>query len=326
MTIKCFALKRPSINSKGIACLRFNGCDEEKYSRTLLTQLKREWHFFWFSSWRCRLKDIPYQDLIDIWVVWDDLIRELAASRASTHVAIRGGCETAERHDLLAHPLQGIEPEIDILYIARFFPQKRPDVAVQCVRYIADRYPSVRAVFLESPASDYAVRMQVVSQIKKYGLESNVTIKTVPVAQVNWYLNRSRLSLFTSDIEGICRAVLQSLLAERPLLCYRYTEAITRELYDDRYFHYYDEQTANAIGAAACKVLEKAATNPGARNYVLAEKRIRFHNVAEWQAEILEAARPLYLRDGQCIESNDIVAESELRRPSHFWQEFVMEQ
>jgi glycosyltransferase involved in cell wall biosynthesis len=286
--------------------------------------LKRDWHFFWFSSWKCALKEIPYHDLIDVFVVWDDLIREIEMTKRTDCVVVRGGCETFEQHDSLFYPIPSAHRDVDIIYIARFIRPKRPDVALKCVRYVTQRRPSCRTLFLESKASDPEMRKWVRDEIVRLGLSDNVSIRSVPLAEVNSCLNRARVSLFTSDEEGVCRAVLQSLLAERPLLCYRNTQALTRHFYDERYFHFYDYQDEEYVGRAALELLTGPnTTNPGARQYVLGEKGLKFYDLAGWQADVLRAAEPIYLREGQELDPNDILPPSELTL-SQFWRPFEL--
>jgi hypothetical protein len=163
--------------------------------------------------------------------------------------------------------------------------------------------------------------MWVQAERTRHGLSDNLEIRTVPLADVNAFLNRSRLSLFTSDEEGMCRAVIQTLLAERPILCYRGSKAITRIIYDNRYFNFYSDQTERSVGEAADYVLTHCPPhNTGARDYILAEKGMKFFDLAGWRDEVLSAAAALYARDGQQIETRDIVPLEEL----HLWQPFEM--
>lgn len=324
MNINGLILKRPSPNSKGMVCLRFDH-GGERYPREAIVRLKRNWHFFWFSSWNYSLHEIPYNDLIDLFVVWDDLAAEIGQSGRRDCIAIRGGGETFEPHERLFYPMPQITPDIDLLYIARFIPEKRCDVALRCVQYLAARMPGCRAVFLESMASEPQMRRWVQQQRRESGIAENLRIGAVPLSKVNTFLNRARIVLFTSDREGLCRAVIQALLAERPLLCYRHTSALTRLLYDSRYCHYYDDQDDNSCGKAVLDLLQRGAhNNPGARQYVLQEQRINFHELPGWQAEILAASEPLYAREGQRIDPADIVSVAELGMS--VWREFeVME-
>lgn len=324
MRMNAFVLKRPSPNSKGLACLRFEGQVGEPYPRDTLLTLKRDWHFFWFSSWNYRLKDIPYNDLIDLFIVWDDLAAEIRSSGRSDCIVLLGGCETAERHDLLFFPIQATRCDVDVLYVARFAEAKRCDVALKCVHYLAERRADVRAVFLESPASEPCSKEWATREIERLGLGNNLLLTTVPLSAVNSFLNRARISLFTSDDEGVCRAVLQSLLAERPLLCYRNTRALTRSLYDHRFFHYYDEQTEDSVGRAAWNLLESGITsNPGAREYVLDERKLVFEDFAKRQETILAASEGLYSRDGQKLEPKDVIPPDVCVRQA--WRTFELE-
>lgn len=320
--IDCFKLKQPSNGSKGIACLRFGGLNGEPYPRDLILALKRDWYFFWFSSWNYRLSEIPYHDLIDIFVVWDDLLEELQQTGRTDCILLRGGCETFEPHDRIFHPIAGLRRDIDLLYIARFITSKRCDIALGCVHYLAERIPGLRAVFLESGDSEPETRAWVRDEVARLGLGETLVIATVPISMVNALLNRARLTLFTSDREGICRAVLQSLLTERPILCYRHTEALTRLFFDDRYFHYYDRQSETSVGTAALDILTgTVGRNTGARRYVLEEKQVQFRDLRSWQADVLHAANSLFIRDGQRLRWEDCVSDRELNLSSA-WKTF----
>lgn len=322
----CFVLKHSSPKSKGLACLRFEGYPGEVYPRDLILSLKQEWYFFWFSSWNYTLKEIPYYDLIDIFVAWDNLAAEIQESGLTNSIVVRGGSETYEPHHLLFYPIVGLDRNIDVLYIARFLQEKRCDIAMGCVKYLFERNPNVKAVFLESFASSPEMRDWVFRERRRLGLERNLVVGRVPLRNVNTILNRARLSLFTSDEEGMCRAVLQSLLAERPLLCYRNTRSLIRLLYDNRFFNFYDIQTAENAGEVAWRLLSQGSTcdNLGARQYVLDEKKITFHDLVDWKSEILAAAEALYTRDGQRLDSADIVPVSQITN-SFFWQTFQID-
>jgi glycosyltransferase involved in cell wall biosynthesis len=323
MQVDGFILKHPSPGSKGLACLRFPTQSYKQYSREAIESLKREWYFFWFSTWHTPLQNLAFQDLIDIFVVWDDLAAEIAAMRRGDCVVIRGGCETSVRYDLFFYPIPKQTQSIDLLYVARYVPQKRYDIAFQCVQYVTERMPNCKAVFLESPGSEPEAREWILKERARLGLEKNILVGSVEENVVNSFLNRARLCLFTSDEEGMCRSVLQTLLAERPLLCYRNTRAITRSIYDDRYFHFYNEQTRESIGEAAWSILsnDRSQSNRGSRSYLLHEKGIHFRTFSEWRHEILTAAESLYARDGQELKKEDLVPTSQLRY-HQLWREF----
>ena len=308
-----------------MACLRFNN-SIGPYPKEQIQVLKRDWFFFYFSYWAVPLTDIAYHDLIDIFVVWDDLIDEIKASGRTDCVVIRGGSETYEPRDRFFFPRKQIKRDIDIVHIARFINFKRNDIALKCVNYLKRHKPDCKAIFLE-PAwySDSQARENIKAERTLLGLEGNVIIDTGDWKKVNRILNRSRVSLFTSDKEGMCRAVIESLLAERPLLCYRGTHALTRLLFDDRFFRYYDEQNEESVGKAAWELLQSGVKrNHGARKYILEEKAMRFHNLAGWQAEVLNAAKVLYARVGQSLEPADIVPVDELSQNNTFWKEFEL--
>jgi len=323
MRIRSFILKRSSHESKGLACLRFEGYGGGPYPRDIILALKRNWHFFWFSSWNYRLQEIPYHDLIDLFVTREDLASEIQASGRTNCIVVPGGGESFERHDLLFYPTPQLL-DIDLLYIARFIHPKRGDIALQCLRYLADRIPNCRAVFLESLASDPATSKSIRQGRLRLGLENNLEIKSVRLQEVNLFLNRSRMSLFTSDDEGLCRAFLQSLLAERPMLCYRNTKSSTRLFYDNRYCHYYEHQTGKCAGEAAYRLYQQnVLKNPGARDYILKEKGFKFYDLAGWQSHILAASVPLYENDKQRLNPNDIVPADRLTL-SWFWRTFEL--
>jgi len=322
--ISGYILKRPSANSKGLVCLRLDR-PGEPYPREMIAALKRDWHFFWFSVWNTRHERIAYHDLIDIFDTWDEHAEDIRKSGRTDCIVLRGGSETYERHDELFYPIPDTKCDIDLLYVARFTPLKRTDMALACVHFVAQRKPDCRAVFLESLGSDLATRKWVREQIKSLGLENNLQLMSIPLQAVNSYMNRTRLSLFTSDEEGLCRATLQTLLAERPLLCHKHTRALTRNIFDDRYFYYYEEQTEESIGNAAWDILNRpTASNRGARDYLLKEKGFVFYDLPEWQEKIIAAAAPLYARDGQRLDRGDIVSASDATR-FVLWRPFRLE-
>lgn len=322
--INGFILKRSSARSKGLVCLRFNN-SKGPYPKEQIKALKRDWHFFYYSWWAVPLAMTPYHDLIDMFIVWDDLINEIRASGRTDCVIIRGGSETYEPHDKYFSPKLNVKRDIDMVHVARFADFKRNDIALKCVNFVKRYKPDCRAVFLEPIYSDLDVREMIKTQISSLGLESNVIIDSGDWSKVNDILNRSRISLFTSDEEGLCRSVIESLLAERPLLCYRGTRALTRLLYNDRYFNFYDEQTEESVGAAAWKLLRSGVKrNYGARKYILEERAMRFYDLAGWCAEVLTAAQALYDRDGQRLEPADIVSVDELSQNNRFWDNFEL--
>jgi len=322
--ISGYILKHPSASSKGLVCLRLDR-PGESYPREVIAQLKSHWHFFWFSVWNTRHERIAYHDLIDIFVTWDEHAEEIRKSGRTDCIVLRGGSETYERHDKLFYPIPDTQCDIDLLYVARFTPLKRADMALSCVHFVAQRKPDCRAVFLESLGSDLATRKWIREQRKALGLENNLQLMSVPLEEVNSYMNRAHLSLFTSDEEGLCRATLQTLLAERLLLCHKHTRALTRNIFDDRYFHYYEQQTAESVGNAAWDILKQpAASNSGARDYLLKERGFVFYDLPEWQEKIIAAAAPLYERDGQHLDRRDIVPVNDGTRFA-LWRPFRLE-
>jgi hypothetical protein len=166
------------------------------------------------------------------------------------------------------------------------------------------------------------MRRFVREQRKNLRLEENLRIASVGPDLVNDYINRARLSLFTSDVEGLCRSVLQTLLAERWVLCYRHTRALTRLIFDKRYFRFYDHQTEDSIGETAWQFLQEPhRLNRGARDYLLKERQFVFHDLAGWQEQILAAAVPLSERDGQHMDRADVVPIDDGTHLS-LWREF----
>ena len=138
MWLNTMIFKQPSPESKGIACLR---CTGERYPRQLIEALKDDFYLFWFSAWAHRLDAIPYHDLIDCFVGWEDIEEQLLDSGREDYVFVRGGSETYEPHDRRFYSI-GIEPDVDLVYIAKFETYKRYDVALECCRYLAERKPT----------------------------------------------------------------------------------------------------------------------------------------------------------------------------------------
>jgi glycosyltransferase involved in cell wall biosynthesis len=307
MFLKCLVLKKSSARSKGILCLRLNG-SVEPFPRDFIKNLKNRWYLLWFSTTSTTLKDIPYHDLIDIFLTWEDVSSELARSGRKDYVMANLPAETAEPLDDLFYPIDVPALDIDLLYIARFCSFKRYDIALKCAEYLLQRQPTFNVVFLQSRGSDAAARDYVLSERKRLRIESRLAIMHVPQRTVNSYLNRAKLSLFTSDDEGACRAVLQSLLCERPILCYRNTRAQTRLLYDERYFYFYNEQTQESVGRSALDILmQRRFVNIGARHFLLGERGVAFYDLEEWHYKVLEKAQVLYQRDQQPFAVEDIL-------------------
>ena len=307
MKIDGFIIKKPSKNSKGIIYLG-DDYSAAQIPREKIIELKKNWYFFWYHLYKMSLKQIPHNDHISVFVCWDDIINELKNSERQDYFCIKGGSETFTRHDLLFYPITEKEYEYDLIYVSRFFPDKRCDMMFNCVQYLIEHDYPCKALFLENFFQNEKLKENYLNLMYDMKLENYIEIKQVAPDEVNKYFNKSKLSLFTSDIEGLCRAVVETLLAERPILAYKETKALTQTLYDKRFFYFYDFQTKESIGEAALKILKSNNfTNKGARQYILKEKRLPFMDLAAWVKEVTDVFKLIFEKNKEDFNESDLV-------------------
>jgi len=107
-------------------------------------------------------------------------------------------------------------PSFDIILVARLSPEKRIDVFLQTVRFVADRVPDVKAVVI----GDGELRGNLQELASDLGISQNVEF-VGHIHNVEQWLRRSKVFALTSDLEGLPLSAMEAMMCGIPVVASR---------------------------------------------------------------------------------------------------------
>ena len=116
-------------------------------------------------------------------------------------------------------PLPGIQKDFDVVMVATFAPWKRHAVLFRAMKKLRPRRIRLALVGVTWERT----RKEFEQEIRSYGVEDDCTIfQGIPPAQVNEVLNRSKVKVLLTKIEGANRALSEAMSANVPVLVYKH--------------------------------------------------------------------------------------------------------
>jgi glycosyltransferase involved in cell wall biosynthesis len=116
-------------------------------------------------------------------------------------------------------PLPGVQKDFDVIMIATFAPWKRHAVLFRAMQKLRPRRIRVALVGVTWERT----RKEFEQEIRRYGVQDDCTIfQGILPAQVNEALNRSKVKVLLTKIEGANRALSEAMSANVPVVVYKH--------------------------------------------------------------------------------------------------------
>jgi glycosyltransferase involved in cell wall biosynthesis len=116
-------------------------------------------------------------------------------------------------------PLPGVQKDFDVVMIATFAPWKRHAVLFRAMQKLRPRRIRVALVGVTWERT----RIEFEQEIRRYGVQDDCTIfQGILPAQVNEVLNRSKVKVLLTKIEGANRALSEAMSANVPVVVYKH--------------------------------------------------------------------------------------------------------
>jgi glycosyltransferase involved in cell wall biosynthesis len=116
-------------------------------------------------------------------------------------------------------PLPGVQKDFDVIMIATFAPWKRHAVLFRAMQKLRPRRIRVALVGVTWERT----RKEFEQEIRRYGVQDDCTIfQGILPAQVNEVLNRSKVKVLLTKIEGANRALSEAMSANVPVVVYKH--------------------------------------------------------------------------------------------------------
>jgi glycosyltransferase involved in cell wall biosynthesis len=116
-------------------------------------------------------------------------------------------------------PLPGVQKDFDVVMIATFAPWKRHAVLFRAMRKM--RPHRIRVALVGGTWE--RTRKEFEDEIRRYRVQDDCTIfHSIPPAQVNEVLNRSKVKVLLTKIEGANRALSEAMSANVPVVVYKH--------------------------------------------------------------------------------------------------------
>jgi glycosyltransferase involved in cell wall biosynthesis len=116
-------------------------------------------------------------------------------------------------------PLPGVRKDFDIVMIATFAPWKRHAVLFRAMQKLRPHRIRVALVGVTWERT----RKEFEQEIRRYGVQDDCTIfQGILPAQVNEVLNRSKVKVLLTKIEGANRALSEAMSANVPVVVYKH--------------------------------------------------------------------------------------------------------
>jgi glycosyltransferase involved in cell wall biosynthesis len=140
-------------------------------------------------------------------------------------------------------PLAGTNKDFDVVMIASFQRLKRHDVLFRAMQKIRPRRLKVALI----GATWERDRREFEEEIRKYAVQDDCTIfQGLKPEQVNEVLNRSKVKVLLSKIEGGNKSVMEALAAGTPCVVYKHLIG-RRDVHPETGLYVEDDELADAL-------------------------------------------------------------------------------
>ncbi len=215
-------LKAPAKNERGVLLLTYTGAFQFFLETFDIAEISKQYTIVLEPSWATFPE--PYMGFFG----WSDppAICEMISQEAADLVTNAGiplstiaiGAQDWVDTDVFK-PIPGVDKEFDVVMVAAFAPWKRHAILFQAIRKL--RPLRLRVALIGNQWG--WTRAEFEEHIHKNGVEDNCTVfQGISPFQVNEVLNRSKVNVLLTRIEGGNRALSEALSANVPSIVYRH--------------------------------------------------------------------------------------------------------
>jgi glycosyltransferase involved in cell wall biosynthesis len=213
-------LKSPQPNEKGVLLVHFiphfhtflTAFDIAKVEKLFRIVLAPSWYLYPLPYWAMfsATDDPPLVDCFD-----NEVATSMRACGVHMVPVAIGPQDWVDAN--VFKPLPGVNKDFDVVMVASFQRLKRHRVLFDALRKIRPRRLKVALI----GATWERTREEFDQEIASYGVQDDCTVfQGLSSAQVNEVLNRSKVKVLLSKMEGGNRAVMEALAANTPCLIY----------------------------------------------------------------------------------------------------------
>jgi glycosyltransferase involved in cell wall biosynthesis len=142
----------------------------------------------------------------------------------------------------ILRPLPGVEKDADIIVVASWAGYKRHEYILSALNRLKRMGARPRVILIGYPMDRTAREIERLASF--YGVRDQVEIyERIPLDQVNYHLNRSKVNLIWSRKEGVNRAIIEGMFAGVP--------CVVREGFNFGYRYPYINETTGCYSSEA---------------------------------------------------------------------------
>lgn len=165
------------------------------------------------------LHSTPFDKYIDKRIVVTKYMRDYLVKKFSIDpgkiVVIHNGAHFSRKYShKVPREIKMVKGKFIVLWAGRFHVEKHPELAIEAARLVAKEINNIHFIL----AGSGYMKPELEDLIKKYSLESTVTITQQPYDDPMPYMVNSDLLLMTSEMEGMPIVILEAYSAKLPVI------------------------------------------------------------------------------------------------------------
>jgi glycosyltransferase involved in cell wall biosynthesis len=215
-------LKAPRKNESGVLLLTYTGASQFFLVNFDVGEISKRYAIVLEPSWATFPE--PYMGLFSCSgprtvceMISDDAAEAVRKSQIPVLPIAIGAQDWVDTE--VFKPLPGVQKDFDVVMIATFAPWKRHAVLFRAMQKLRPRRIRVALVGVTWERT----RIEFEQEIRRYGVQDDCTIfQGISPAQVNEVLNRSKVKVLLTKIEGANRALSEAMSANVPVVVYKH--------------------------------------------------------------------------------------------------------
>jgi glycosyltransferase involved in cell wall biosynthesis len=215
-------LKAPRKNESGVLLLTYTGASQFFLVNFDVGEISKRYAIVLEPSWATFPE--PYMGLFSCSgprtvceMISDDAAEAVRKSQIPVLPIAIGAQDWVDTE--VFKPLPGVQKDFDVVMIATFAPWKRHAVLFRAMQKLRPRRIRVALVGVTWERT----RIEFEQEIRRYGVQDDCTIfQGILPAQVNEVLNRSKVKVLLTKIEGANRALSEAMSANVPVVVYKH--------------------------------------------------------------------------------------------------------
>jgi glycosyltransferase involved in cell wall biosynthesis len=218
----------------------------------------------------------------------EHMVRELSID--SRTVTVIPNAVATPRRLPPAREIVSLQEAFIVLWAGRFSPEKRPELAIETARHVAEATDAVRFLL----AGSGSLRDNVLALIHEYDLAGKVSVLSAPYRNYEAFVPYSQLMLCTSEMEGAPLVILEASACGVPTIATR-VGGIPELIVDEETGYLLDDSSEFPIRAAERIVALETNRELAARLGRAAQARVKREfgreTMIDRYVEVLEGAR-----------------------------------